>query len=135
MALALVMVCSLSVTAFASGPEPGAGGSAGIDYYTTVTYTGQATEEYTVTVPATLAPGGSGNVVATGTWSSNKYLTVIAPTSVSLANGGNSTTLGVTFATGGVFTIDGGFLWTLLGVFLAGVLGGILGINWLGRKC
>ena len=35
----------------------------------------------------------------------------------------------------GVFAIDGGFLWTLLGVFLAGVLGGILGINWFGRKC
>lgn len=35
----------------------------------------------------------------------------------------------------GVFAMNGGFLWTLLGIFPSGVLGGILGINWFGKKC
>ena len=102
MALALVMVCSLSVTAFAATDGHGSIPSVVPDggYSTTVTYTGQGTEEYTVTVPATLVPGGSGNVVVTGTWSSEKHLNISAPTSVSLANGGNIKTLAINFANG-----------------------------------
>ena len=53
---------------------------------TTVTYTGTGVESYTVTVPATLAPGESGDVSVIGTWASNRILTVNAPTSVTLTN-------------------------------------------------
>ena len=85
--LALVMVCSLCVTAFAADT-------------TTVTYVGTGTEKYTVTVPASLAPGGSGDVSVSGTWASNRKLTVTAPSSVTLTNSIDSgtKTLAVTFA-------------------------------------
>ena len=43
-------------------------------------------ETWTVTVPAQLAPGGSGNVVASGTWSSNRKLVVTADENVLLTN-------------------------------------------------
>lgn len=58
-------------------------------------------EAYTVTVPAQLAPGESGNVVASGTWASNRKLTVSADANVVLANSINATdtkTLDITFA-------------------------------------
>lgn len=86
LALALVMVCSLSVTAFA--------------YDTTVTYVGQGTEEYEITVPARLAPGESGTVKVEGTWASNRKLNVTAPNSVTLTCSIDSSTknLAVTFA-------------------------------------
>lgn len=85
--LALVMVCSLCVTAFAADT-------------TTVTYVGTGTEKYTVTVPASLAPGGSGDVSVSGTWASNRKLSVSAPSSVTLTNSIDSgtKTLAVTFA-------------------------------------
>lgn len=85
--LALVMVCSLCVTAFA-------------DDTTKVTYVGTGTEEYTVTIPASLAPGGSGEVKVKGTWASNRKLSVSAPSSVTLTNSIDSgtKTLAVTFA-------------------------------------
>lgn len=47
-------------------------------------------EAYTVTVPALLAPGGEGNVVAQGTWASNRKLTVTADPDVTLTNSINS---------------------------------------------
>ena len=44
------------------------------------------TEYYTVTVPALMAPGTSGNVVAKGTWASNRKLVVTADETVTLEN-------------------------------------------------
>ena len=80
------MVCSLSVSAFAA-------------HSTTVTYTGTSTESYTLTVPATLTPGASGEVKANGTWASNRTLVVTAPSTVTLTNNidGGTKTLDVTF--------------------------------------
>ena len=94
--LALVMVCSLGVTAFAAPFAPEVQNSNS----TTVTYTGTGTESYTVTVPASLAPGGSGDVSVEGTWATNRKLTVTAPSTVTLTNSINSSdtkTLAVTF--------------------------------------
>lgn len=48
------------------------------------------TEYYTVTVPALMAPGASGNVVAQGTWASNRKLTVTADEDVTLTNSINA---------------------------------------------
>ena len=67
---------------------------------TTVTYTGTGTESYTVTVPASLTPGDSGDVSVEGTWASNRRLSVTAPSTVTLTNSINSAdtkTLAVTF--------------------------------------
>ena len=47
-------------------------------------------EAWTVTVPALLAPGASGNVVAQGTWASNRKLTVTADDDVTLTNSINA---------------------------------------------
>ena len=101
--LAMVMAASLAVPAFAGTREPATGE---VDPYpaethsTAVTYTGTGVESYTVTVPATLAPGGSGEVKVQGTWASNRKLTVTAPSSVTLTNSIDSgtKTLAVTFA-------------------------------------
>ena len=83
LALALVMICSLSVSVFA-------------DYSTQVTYTGEKTtvdpdtgevtydEYYEVTVPAILAPASSDEVVATGTFPTTRQLNVTAPEDVTL---------------------------------------------------
>lgn len=104
MALALVMVCSLSVTAFA--------------YNTEVSYTGERTtvdpttgavtydEYYEVTVPATLQPGGSGKVTAEGFWPNSRQLTVSCPDTVTLTCNidGATKTLAVT---GGDITLVG----------------------------
>lgn len=57
-------------------------------------------EAWTVTVPAKLAPGGSGDVVASGTWNSSRKLTVSADANVVLTNSINAAdtkTLVVTF--------------------------------------
>lgn len=57
-------------------------------------------EAYTVTVPAKLAPGGSGDVIASGTWNSARKLTVTADANVVLTNSINAAdqkTLVVTF--------------------------------------
>lgn len=91
--LVLAMVMSMGITtAFAAGNWEGG---------TQVTYTAATNEEYTVTVPATLAPGGSGDVVASGTWGSNRKLTVTADDDVTLTNSINAAdqkVLDVTFA-------------------------------------
>ena len=86
--LAMVMAASLAVPAFAE------------THSTTVTYTGTGAESYTVTVPATLAPGDSGEVKVQGTGASNRKLSVSAPSSVTLTNSIDSgtKTLAVTFA-------------------------------------
>ena len=57
-------------------------------------------EAYTVTVPAKLAPGGSGDVVASGTWNSARKLVVTADPDVTLTNsisGADEKVLTVTF--------------------------------------
>lgn len=98
--LALSMVFCMSVPAFAAGDE------AGKTYKTDVTYDAATDnpdygdgEEYTVTVPAKMAPGATSQVEATGKWASNRKLTVSAPTTVAMANslGSGDKTLAVTF--------------------------------------
>lgn len=65
--LALLMVVSAVPMVHAAGNwEDG----------TEVTYSAAGTEEWTVTVPAQLAPGGSGDVTASGTWADNRKLVV-----------------------------------------------------------
>lgn len=59
-------------------------------------------EYYTVTVPATMAPGDTGYVVAQGAWASNRKLVVSLPantvTLVNSINAQNTKTLALTFA-------------------------------------
>ena len=59
-------------------------------YGTEVVYEGQGTEQYTVTVPALLAPGSSGDVTLQGTWGSYATVKVTADTSVELTNSINA---------------------------------------------
>lgn len=92
LALAIMMLVSVAPMAFA----------ANVDYSngTDVSYTGQGSESYTVTVPALLAPGESGDVILNGTWASNRVVTVGAATQVVLTNSINAQdtkTLAVTF--------------------------------------
>lgn len=102
--LAALMVVSMVPTAFA----------ADVDYQngTEVEYTGSRTTvnadgtethnaEYTITVPALLAPGGSGTVTLTGYWPSDATVKVTADASVDMLNSINNAdkkTLTVTFA-------------------------------------
>lgn len=69
---------------------------------TTIEDDGSATHdvEYTITVPALLAPGGSGTVTLEGYWPSDATVTVTADPSVEMVNSINSAdkkTLAVTF--------------------------------------
>lgn len=95
--LALTMLGAMALPTFADEPPaPGGNWQQG----TQVTYTGTAQETYTVTVPATMAPGSTENVKAEGTWASNRKLTVSADESVTLTNSineANKKTLDVTF--------------------------------------
>lgn len=100
--LVLAMVFSLSVNVFAT-----------TDYTngTQVSFNGEAdndgdgnpdaSEAYTVTVPAVMAPGDTAAVTAEGTWASNRQLVVTADDTVTLTNSINSAdqkVLDVTFA-------------------------------------
>lgn len=71
------------------------------EHQTTVTYTGTASESYTLTVPASLSLSSSeavsGTVKVTGTWASDRVVKVTAPTSVTLENGGATKSVAVTF--------------------------------------
>ena len=69
------------------------------DYETLVSYTGDSKSVYEVTVPATLAPGGSGEVKVSGTWASNMTVKVTASETVTLTNDidGSTKTLDVEF--------------------------------------
>ena len=51
---------------------------------------GVGIEDYSVTVPAKLAPGESGTVTLTGTWSEDRVVAVYADTSVTLTNNANA---------------------------------------------
>lgn len=87
----LALVFSFNTFAFAENPTSGS---------TEVTYEGTGTEEYTITVPASLAPGGSGDVVLTGTYQSTRKVTVSCDSTVTLTNSIKSSdtkTLDVTF--------------------------------------
>ena len=102
--LAALMVVSMVPTAFA----------ADVDYQngTEVEYTGSRTTvnadgtethnaEYTITVPALLAPGGSGTVTLQGMWPSDATVKVTAEEKVEVVNNINSADkkeLAVTFA-------------------------------------
>lgn len=88
LALILALTMLLTTAAFADTPT------------TTVTYVGTGVESYSITVPVTMAPGGSGEVVVSGTWGANRTVTVTAPTEVTLTNSIDSSTktLAVTFA-------------------------------------
>ena len=68
---------------------------------TRVEYTANASENYTVTVPAVLAPGGSGTVTLSGTWPQNRVVTVTSHTIVTMVNNikpSDQKVLHVTFA-------------------------------------
>ena len=70
---------------------------------TNVSYTGGGTEGYKVTVPATLAPGASGNVTVEGTWASNRVLNVTSDEKVTLTNNiDNSLTKELVVTFGGI---------------------------------
>ena len=53
---------------------------------TQVVYEATGAESYTITVPALLAPGGSGTVTLAGTWADNRIVTVTADPDVTLTN-------------------------------------------------
>ena len=57
---------------------------------TQVKYEGQGDAQYTITVPALLAPEGSGTVTLSGTWASDCKVKVTADTSVELTNSINA---------------------------------------------
>lgn len=91
LALALIMVLSLSATAFAAeNPEAAT---------TSVSYTGNGIESYTITVPSRMAPGDSGEVEIDGTWATNRRIIVTAPETVTLTNSidGGRKTLALSF--------------------------------------
>lgn len=89
--LAVSMLASMSVPAFATDDA---------EYSTTVKYTGadEGKEYFTLTVPATMAPGETEDVTLKGLWSSAKTYTVTADETVEMkSNLGNNKTLNVTF--------------------------------------
>lgn len=93
--MAVVMLCSLVIPAYAAENT--------VDYSvgTQVEYSGNGTEQYTITVPAELAPGASGDVTLVGTWASDRIISVTAQEKVTLTNSINENDtkdLAVTFA-------------------------------------
>lgn len=86
--MVVVMLVSATPTAFASDSSEG----------TDIVMIGEyATEAYTVTVPAQLAPGESGEVVVKGGWRPSKMVTVSCPNSVTLTYEGQTIDVGVNF--------------------------------------
>ena len=68
---------------------------------TQVSYVGIGSENYTVTVPATMRPGDTASVSVSGTWASNRKLVVNSDETVTLVNSINANdtkVLDVTFA-------------------------------------
>ena len=98
--LSLGLAVTMAMAALPVAYAAEAGGNWGTG--TEVTYTNAAAkEEYTVTVPASLTPGGAaGEVIAQGTMASNRKLVVTAPETVTLKNSinaENTKTLNVNF--------------------------------------
>lgn len=79
LALAAVMAISAVPMAYATDTNDHSQG-------TQVVFEATATEAYTITVPALLAPGGSGTVTLAGTWADNRIVTVTADPTVTLTN-------------------------------------------------
>lgn len=96
LAMAMTMASSLAVPALAGDEE-------NKEYSTNVSYDAVeengTTEEYIVVVPASMKPGETDEVTATGTWASNRKLTVTSPENVTLTNDldKGTKTLSVTF--------------------------------------
>lgn len=67
---------------------------------TAITLVGTGTEEYTVTVPAKMAPGDTGTIKAEGTWGADKVLNVIAPKNVTLTYGAQTMDVAITCSNG-----------------------------------
>lgn len=91
--LLLVMVMVFSIPVFATTVDHAQG--------TKVVYDASNAESYTVTVPATMAPGETASVSVAGTWASNRQLNVSASEKVTLTNSINAADtkeLPVTFA-------------------------------------
>lgn len=86
--LVAAMICSMGVTTAFATTDAANG--------TTITYSNE-NAAYTVTVPASLAPGESGTVTATGLIGDTQKLVVTADTTVSLVNGSQSTDVAITF--------------------------------------
>ena len=107
MFLALVMLLSMTILTASADTEAGGNWNGG----TKVSYNAEDpdgdgvlnnTESYTVTVPSQLAPGTGGEVVLSGTWASDRMVTVTADKEVVLKNSinkDNTKTLAVTFTT------------------------------------
>lgn len=81
--LALVACMAFSIIPVASATRDYSQG-------TEVTYVGQSSESYTITVPALMAPGDEGTVTLSGVWPSNRTVTVTADQTVTLVNSINS---------------------------------------------
>ena len=103
--LAVMMVVSMIPTAFAAEAGGNWAGGTEVEYTgtrSTVEDDGSVTHdvEYTITVPAKLAPAGSGTVTLEGMWPSDATVKVTADPSVEMVNSINSAdkkTLAVTF--------------------------------------
>ena len=81
--LAVLMLVSALPVAYAAGTNDYTAGTA-------VVYTAADNEEYSITVPASLAPGSSGTVTLAGAWASNTTISVTADTNVKLTNSINA---------------------------------------------
>lgn len=77
--LAAVMLVSAVPTAFAADTRDYSQG-------TQVVFEAANNESYTITVPASLQPGQSGTVTLSGSWPSNKTISVTAESTVTLTN-------------------------------------------------
>ena len=76
--LVIAMVLTIIPTSYAK--------TSPYDEGTLVRYHGQADELYTITVPALLLPGNSGTVTLSGTWASDRVVSVTADEDVILTN-------------------------------------------------
>ncbi len=103
--IAALMIFSMSTTIFAAGTPvettlttpisvtgtSGSGGNATNDFTDSTvnskqntTYVGSDGSDYTITVPASLTTGGTGNINISGVWPTGSKLTMTADTSVTL---------------------------------------------------
>lgn len=78
--LSIIMLFSLSLNVFAEE-----------NHMTDVTYIGEGTEWYKLTVPAELSPGETGTVILEGCWPSDRKVVVTADETVDLQNDINDT--------------------------------------------
>ena len=84
--LSFILCLSLIVTGIPSVFATDRDYTAGTD----VVFEAQGREQYTITVPASMEPGQTGNVTLSGTWANNRIVTVTAEESVTLINNINA---------------------------------------------